>query len=498
MVMLTYFAQQSTLRKAKSGNRAEARPLRIKLITPRMTLRPMDSEYKRRMSPSLALLTVAALTPERHTVVFEDENVRPIDYDAPADLVGITVNVDTSWRAYGIAGQFRERGVPVVLGGIHASANPDEALAHADAVCVGEAEGQWDRILRDAAAGHLRGRYENAAPARLALSPIPRRDLAGGRGYLYTNIVSASRGCPFDCEFCYNSAAFARHGHRTRPIGRVIEDIRSLGRPHVFFIDDNLIGNLAWARELVAALRPLGLTWHAAVSANIVEHEDLLDDMAEAGCKTLFIGFESINADALRAAKKHQNRAYRYERLIDMLHSRAIMVNASLVFGFDEDGPDVFARTLDWLVAQRIETMTAHVLTPYPGTRLFLRLKDEGRIHDFDWRHYNTSNAVFHPKQMTAEELRAGYLWMYRQFYSMENILRRLPQERSLLVPYLLFNLGYRKCGWLTAPLARLGLMNALGQMARRIAYGAARPALSAAARRAGDFTRRQPGRATP
>lgn len=449
-------------------------PLRIRLIAPRMELRPMDSTYKRRMAPSLSLLTVAALTPPPHIVTIEDENIRPIDLDEPADLVGMTINVHTAYRAYALAKAFRKRGVPVVLGGIHASAVPEEAERHAEAVCVGEAEDIWPRILDDAVRGDFRGIYQSDGPADLSRAPLPRRDLLPENDYLYSNIVSASRGCPFACDFCYNSCAYAIHGHRTRPVSQVVDDIRALKLRHVMFIDDNLIGNLPWARELLAALQPLHLTWHAAVSANIGEHPGLLDAMAESGCKSLFIGFESVNPAVLRAIHKRQNRAESYGRTISAIHERGMMVNASLVFGFDGDTAAVFPETLDWLVAHRVESMTAHILTPYPGTRLFAQMKAAGRITDWNWSHYDTARVVFRPESMSADELEQGYRWIYRNFYSLGNIMRRMPAPGPRRIPFLIFNLGYRKFGALTAPLMRGRLMGVMGKVARRVAYGAA------------------------
>ena len=445
--------------------------MNIALVAPRMSLRPMDSEFKRRMAPSLALLTVAALTPPEHTVRLEDDNVRPVRCDGPADLVGITVNVDTSARAYAIADAFRSRGVPVVLGGIHASANPDEALRHADAVCIGEAEGVWPAIVADAERRQLRRTYRNASPADGNLTPLPRWDLLDPAHYLITNMVYATRGCPFRCDFCYNSADYVHHSHRPRPIPAVIDEIRKLETRQVMFVDDNLLGDPEWTRAFVGALKPLGLAWHAAVSANILQHPDLLDGMREAGCKSLFIGFESINEGSLRRARKRQNKTGDYDRLIAGIHARGMMVNASLVFGFDQDGPDVFDRTTSWLIDNRVETMTAHILTPYPGTQRYASLLKEGRITDFDWSHYNTSTVVFQPRGMSADELRDGYLRAYDRFYSLASIWRRLPGNPGSRLPYLLFNLGYRKFGKVTSLFAGSGGMRAVHRIARRLAY---------------------------
>lgn len=448
--------------------------MNILLISPRMHLRPIDSEYKRLMSPSLSLMTLAGLTPKEHNITLLDENIgrtRP-NYENLPDLVGITVNVGTALRAYAIAARFMERGVPVVLGGIHASANPEESLEHADAVCIGEAEGQWKHILEDAAAGQLQKRYCNPAPTDLAQSVLARRDITKRNYYLCNDILCVTRGCPHTCEFCYNSCDYIHHGYRTRPVEMVLREIGLLKSRHVMFIDDNLFGNPAWTRELLLAMRPLHLHWHAAVSANIGQYPDIMDLMQECGCKSLFIGFESINEASVKAAQKKQNHPDTYAATVAALHERGIMVNASLAFGFDQDGPNVFKNTLDWLIANKIETMTAHILTPYPGTRFFKRMLAEGRITDFDWRHYNTSSVVFKPAQMTPEELLAGYLWIYKEFYSLGNIVRRLPVHKSNWVPFLLFNLGYRRLGNLISGLTRIGLTHTVMRMARRVSYG--------------------------
>jgi radical SAM superfamily enzyme YgiQ (UPF0313 family) len=445
--------------------------MKIKLIQPQMSLRPMDSEFKRLMAPSLALLVLAALTPQEHSITIEDENANPLHLDDCPDLVGITVNVDTSKRAYQIAEHYRQKRVPVILGGIHVSANPEEALQYADSVCIGEAENVWADILADVSMGKLKSKYHAHKMADPGKIPIPRWSLIPSRKYLYTNIVVASRGCPFKCEFCYNSCEYVHHKYRNRPIANVLEEIILLKTKHVMFIDDNLIGDIAWTRAFLDEIKPLGLKWNAAVSANIINHMDLLDKMQESGCQSLFIGFESINEQSIQSVQKYQHKRENYERLIHELHKRGIMVNASLVFGFDHDSPQVFANTLNWLVRNKVETMTAHILTPYPGTVLYKRFLAEGRIIDFDLSHYNTSNVVFTPKQMTPEELLKGYLWIYQEFYSFKSIIKRIPDHPKQIVPYILFNLFYRKFGKVISKVARWGFMNFLGRLARKLSY---------------------------
>jgi radical SAM superfamily enzyme YgiQ (UPF0313 family) len=446
--------------------------MNITLISPRMSLRPVDSEFKRVMAPSLALLTVAALTPPEHNVSFLDENVSSPAYDDSPDIVGISVNVDTSKRAYEIAEIYRRKRIPVVMGGIHPSANSDEAMQYADSVCIGPAEGVWKAILHDARNGTLKPSY-SGFKAEDTATPIPRWDLINSSKYLYTNIVSTSRGCPFRCDFCYNSSSYVATKVVNRSIKEVIKEIEKLETRHVMFIDDNFIGSIPWTKKFLRAIAPLKLIWNAAVSSNVVHYTDLLDEMAAAGCQSLFIGFESINASSLARVNKMHNDVHSYDTLIDELHRREIMINASMVFGLDSDGKDVFSRTLDWLVKKRISTITAHILTPYPGTELFRRFREEGRLTTFDWSRYNTSQVVFSPRNMTEDELFEGYLWIYREFYSMKNILRRMPRGARQWMPYLLFNLVYRKYGHIASLIAsRAGLMKPLGKLARRLAYG--------------------------
>lgn len=446
--------------------------MKIKLILPRMSLRPMDSKFKRVMSPSVALLVLAALTPSEHQVEIEDENVKNINMNDKPDLVGISVNVDTSKRAYEIASQYRAKGIPVILGGIHVSANPDEAVQYADAVCIGEAEDLWDTILIDAEKGHLKERYYNPHPTDLGNTPVPKWEMIDKDNYLYTNTVLTSRGCPFCCEFCYNSCDYVHKLFRNKPIEDVIREIKRLSTKQVMFIDDNFIGNVTWTREFIREIKPMGLKWHAAVSANLVNYPKLIQEMRASGCQSLFIGFETINQASVQGVNKSQNNVARYEALISLLHQNDIMVNASLAFGFDEQGPEVFRDTLQWLVKNKIETMTAHILTPYPGTKLYRKFLEEGRIIDFDTNHYNTSRVVFTPKNMTAEELYRGYINIYKDFYSFRSIIRRLPDSSKQRIPYLLFNLCYRKFGKILSNILPLRWMNRLGKFVRHYSYG--------------------------
>lgn len=432
----------------------------------------MDSEFKRLMSPSLSLVTLASLTPKPHIVYIEDENLKPINFSDNPDIVGITVNVETAYRAFDIARIYRDKGIKVIFGGIHASSNPDSMLEHCDSVCIGEAEELWMSILDDFSKCTLKPKYFFSKPTDLAKVPTPDWNLISKSKYLYNNIIVTSRGCPFQCEFCYNSCDYTNKKYRFRPVGSVLKEIRALDKKRIMFIDDNLIGNLDWTEELIKNISPLNLFWHAAVSTNLVKHPDLIKKMAASGCKSLFIGFESINTKSISSVRKTQNNVGDYNTLVSLLHNNGIMVNASLVFGFDHDTKNTFGQTLDWLITNKVETMTAHILTPYPGTKLYQRLILENRIIDSDLRKYNTSNVVFLPKNMTPDELRDGYLKIYEDFYSFKNIIKRKPDNKKLVGPYFIFNFGYRKFGKFISKIGKAGLMSRIGRLGSELSYG--------------------------
>lgn len=434
-------------------------------------MRPMDSAWKTQMAPPLALLVLGALTPRRHRVEIADENVERCRFNDSPDLVGITVKVDTAQRAFRIAGGYRSRGIPVVMGGIHATACPEDCMQHADAVVLGEAEELWGQVLCDAEKSALQSTYRSHGAADISTAPVPRWELLKHDRYLFTNTLTIGRGCPWRCDFCYNSSANVEAGYRIKPLANIMHEIESLNTDHVMFIDDNFIGNIPEVRKLISELARRGMTWHAAVSADIGRHPELVAEMAESGCRSLFIGFETVNANSLRVCGKRQNKVALYDRTIDLLHSHGIMVNASLVFGFDGDDESVFPRTLEWLVRNRVETMTAHILTPYPGTAFHRRLEREGRIIDRNLDHYNTAHVVFKPARMDPETLAEGYIGIYREFYSWPNILRRRPVARSQMLAYLQFNLVYRKYGKMTSRLGRMWGMRFVAETARRMAY---------------------------
>ena len=336
-------------------------------------------------------------------------------------------------------------------------------------MCIGEAEGTWADIIEDYKNGRLKKRYICGGKLRGEDITAPAYDLIDKENYLYCNIVHTSRGCPFRCDFCYNSAFERRYINRD--IDAVIDDIKMVGSKHIMFIDDNFAGSRKWTMDFLKAINPMKLKWNAAVSINAAYDGELLDMMRESGCRSLFIGFESINPESISGVHKVQNSTYDYERAVKAIHDRGIMINASFVFGLDGDTKDTFKATLDWIVKNKIETVTSHILTPYPGTALYKRLKEDGRIITEDLSLYNTAHVVFKPASMSEDELYRGYIWIYKQIYSFKNIIRRMPQSKSQRAPYIMFNLFYRKFGKATDFLCRIISYKRIGVIAEKISH---------------------------
>ena len=440
----------------------------VKLIQPRMRKRPMDTDLKTHMSPPLGLLTVMNILRDEHRVRLENENIRQVEFFDGPDVVGISVTVDTLPRAMEIAREFRLRGIPVIAGGIHITTTPDSIPPDAfDALCIGPAEGTWPQIMKDIACGTLKKEYRCQGRFTGDMIVSPAYDTIDPTDYLYCNVVHTSRGCPFRCDFCYNSCG--AHAYVKRPIADVLADIRAVGRRHIMFIDDNFAGDPAWTRKLCEAIEPLDIRWNAAVSVNAALDTILLDCMRQSGCEGLFIGFESVSPQALRDVHKGQNHPDRYAEAVRNIHERGMMVNASFVFGLDGDTPETFSRTLEWIMENRIETVTSHIMTPYPGTVLYDRLKAEGRLLTDDLSLYNTANVVFQPRGMTAEQLYQGYLDIYRRIYSFRGILRRMPRRPEQRAAYLAFNLLYRKFGRFSDWLCRLIGYERIGWMGEKL-----------------------------
>lgn len=380
----------------------------------------------------LALPTLAALTPPGVEMKIVDENVEPVEIDNDsADVVAISFLTMTSERAYALADAFRRRGAHVVLGGVHATIFPEEALEHADTVVVGEAEESWPRFVEDFRRGRPERIYRCDAPPDLGRLVIPRWDLLNGR-YYNTRHVQTTRGCAFDCDFCAVRAFLGTPRHK--PVENVVQEILAIRRynkvPGMFrvaFADDNIVSSKRYAKELFRALAPLKLRWSSQCSVNIAFDDELLELAERSGCESLLIGFESLSQENLTAVNKAKvNRVDEYREAIARLHGRRIMVYPMIMLGLEGDDPMVFEQLASFMRETGVAFPVFNILTPIPGTRLYARLEREGRILHHRWNEYNGSHVCFSPKNLTARELQDGFSQILKELYSYEAIWSRL------------------------------------------------------------------------
>ncbi|MFI5915736.1 B12-binding domain-containing radical SAM protein [Dactylosporangium sp. NPDC051541] len=341
----------------------------------------------------------------------------PDDGEALPDLVVIQVYITSARRSYVLADWYRARGVFVALGGLHVTSLPDEAARHGDVIFLGPGEDTWPVFLEDWRRRAPRERYTSRERSLAKLPPI-RRDLIQRHRYLVPNSIVVTRGCPHHCDFCYKDAFFeGGKSFYTQAVDDALAEIERLPGKHLYFLDDHLLGNRRFAAELFEGMRGTGRVFQAASTVDALLAPDLLEAAVEAGLRSVFVGFETINAGNLTAQRKRQNVGRDYAAVARRVHDAGAMVNASFVVGMDEDEPDVFDRTVAWAVEQGIETATFHIMTPYPGTGLFRRIEAEGRIVHRDWERYDTRHVVYQPRGMTAEQLEEGYWRAYRDFY---------------------------------------------------------------------------------
>jgi radical SAM superfamily enzyme YgiQ (UPF0313 family) len=432
-----------------SSRRSSSPPAqrRALLINPFYPKDPHASFGKHVLTPSLALTSIAASTPEGWNVSYWDENLLqgpPPQHPIP-EVVGITVHLTFAKRAYELAAWYRSRGSKVILGGLHVLSCPDEAAPHADALAVGDGVQLWGHILRDIEAGTLQPIYQADYRRPYRDDPPPRRDLLPRRSFLTTSSMIATRGCHNRCGFCYLSTKGLHMPYLVRDVEQVVAEFRADRQPYGVFVDNNLGSRPDYLLKLCRALRPLEKIWSAAVSIDVTDDADLVREMALAGCTGVFVGFESLQNENITDAHKKSPRTEDYARRVEIFHRNGIQVNGSFVLGFDHDRPNVFRDTVEWIEANRLECATFHILTPYPGTPLFTQMESAGRLLHKDWDKYDTAHVVFQPQHMSPAELAAGYAWCYQQLFSHGSIWRRRPRQLRAVLPYLAMSYLYKR-----------------------------------------------------
>jgi len=425
---------------------------KLVLVAPTAARSLMGRNFFYRLPP-FGLMKVAALTPPDWQTTIADEKVEPLDLGQEADLVGITAMTPTAKRAYEIADHFRRRGIKVVMGGMHVSKLPEEALQHCDSVVIGEAEVLWPRLLTDLAGGSLQRIYthHDQFPELTHLPPLDWESMRS-KNYLSLHFAETTRGCPHDCEFCSVTSAFGGK-FRNRPLEEAAAEVAALRsfeglltlKRCVFFVDDNIVGNRAYAKEFFSRIAGLNLNWFGQASVNIVRDPEILRLAQQSGCRALFIGFETLSDECLAGAGKNFNRPKDYLEVVKKIHDHGIGIDGSFVFGFDEDTEAAFDRTLEFVMRAKLEIAYFSLLTPYPGTRLHQRLAAENRLLTEDWDYYDANHVVFRPKLLTPERLLEGYHSVMKEFYSVSSIFRRLWGTTAWKNLFYPMNFGFRQ-----------------------------------------------------
>lgn len=412
--------------------------MRITLVHPSIGRRAGDTSYIRtwQMEP-LPPALIAGLTPADVEVRFYDDRMETVPYDEPTDLVAISVETYTAKRAYQIASEYRRRGVPVAMGGFHASLCPDEVALYAESVVVGEAEALWPEVVDDYRHGRPKKMYRQTGRTSLA-GARPDRRIFHGKRYLPVGLVEAGRGCHFKCDFCAVQTVFGATQTR-RPADEILAEIAALKNHKglIFFVDDNITSNLAEAKEFFRALIPLKVRWVSQASINAAHDEEFLDLLKRSGCMGVLIGFESLNPENLRAMNKSFNTMRGgYLKALENLRKHNIRLYGTFIFGYDEDTPDGFRETVAFAREHGFYIAAFNHLTPFPGTELYRRLEAEGKLlYDSWWldETYSYNKVPFRPARMTAEEVERSCVEARREFYSWPSILARSvrPVNRS-------------------------------------------------------------------
>lgn len=408
--------------------------MHVKFILPALTeaKSPYWRPIKYSLFPPLGLATLAGYLRDDDTADLQDEHVEELRLDDSPDLVVVQVYITNAYRAYRIAESYRKRGIYVILGGLHVTSLPEEAKPFADTIVIGPGEDTFPKFLEDFRQKQPKPVYVSFERS-LAGMPKIRRDLIKRQLYLVPNSIVVSRGCPHHCDFCYKDAFFQNgKSFYTQLVDDALAEIERLPGRHLYFLDDHLLGNAKFAEALFAGMRGMNRVFQGASTVDAILRGNLIEKAAIAGLRSIFVGFETLSEHNLRSSNKKQNLGKDYQKAIRRLHDLGVMINGSFVFGLDDDDKDVFKTTVDWAVNNGITTATFHILTPYPGTKLFADMEQQGRIKTRNWDLYDTRQVVYETTKLSAGELKAGYDWAYRAFYSWPNIFKAGLQHESL------------------------------------------------------------------
>lgn len=417
-----------------TGNRAvlsaKARTYSLLLISPRHAYRNFwtlkevaELLHKEVTAYPLALPTLAAMTPDHYDITLVDEEFEEVPLRSRPDLVGISAMTTNITRAYELADSFRSAGVPVVMGGAHTSMVYEESLEHSDSVVVGEAEGLWEQLLEDFEAGKMESVYKSDKPADVNRTPPPRWDLVDTDKLLCCN-VQISRGCPNACEYCCVTETFGSK-QRYRDIDNVIDEISALPTKQISFVDDNFASRKKYARELLERLKPLGVSWNCLAGLSVADDVELLQEMADAGCNSIVIGFETLDPSNISEVRKNKSRFQKYKQAVDRIHGVGIHVIAAFIVGFDADTLETYDHIYEFAVENNISYVMLNILTVFPGTGLYERMKEEGRLVDVSPECLNGMFPSMKYKNMSRVEIFNKYYQTLERIWSFEDLRKK-------------------------------------------------------------------------
>ncbi len=419
----------------------------------------------------LNLPYVAAVTPPDIEVRIVDEAFEKVDFGEKVDLVGLTAQTPVAPRAYQIAGEFRKKGIPVVMGGVHASMLPEEALQHVDAVVIGEAEETWPQLIEDFKKGQMKRIYRANGFVSPSGLPLPKRDLLNPHFYFPLKLLETTRGCPHHCDFCGVSKFFG-YRYRIRPLSEIDKELSTLfkkgpvmpplfkkalsllnrdllyffKRRLLYIIDSNVAGDRRFALELASLLKDYDLLWYGHAPVSIAFDQKLLEGFSQSGCIAVNLGFESFSLKNLKTMGKGFNQPSHYAEAVKRIHDYGIGIMGTFMVGLDDDDPGVFQRIIDFCIESKLDWALTFIMAPYPGTESFQRLEKEGRIFCRDWEKYDSLNVVYQPLLMSVEDLEKGMRRVWKEVFSLPSIYKRV-LKRPWIHPlfYLIMNLQFHQ-----------------------------------------------------